>query len=330
MAHARVVVMGASKGGVTALTQIARQLPRDFPVPICVVLHVGAHRSILPKILSDKGSLPAIHPADRQELEGGCIFVAPPDQHMRVEGGVVRLVRGPKEHHTRPAIDPLFRSAALSYGERAIGVVLTGLLNDGTPGMQAIKEHGGVCIVQDPEEAEEPSMPLSVMNHVDVDHRARLDAIPPLLAALVTQTATKAETMSTSDRATHEEQLFLGAGDALAHLRAIGGPSTFVCPDCRGALWQLSGTRPLRFRCHTGHAFTLETLRHAQSMATDEALWGAVRAVQEEKMLLQAQIDACRADGDDAQAARLAAQVRELGARVQSLRQLVKLDATED
>ncbi len=324
MVNARVVVMGASKGGVAALMRIVRDLPPGFSAPICVVLHIGAHRSILPQILSTKGALPAVHPHDGQKLENGRIFVAPPDCHMRLEADVVRLVKGPKEHHTRPAIDPLFRSAAQTYGERAVGVVLTGLLDDGTPGMQAIKQHGGICVVQDPEEAEEPSMPLSVLKHVAVDHRARLDEMPALLATLVTSAPPRNLPMPTSSRTMHEEALFSGTADAIAHLREIGAPSTFACPDCKGTLWQVADTRPPRFRCHTGHAFTLGTLQHAQAEATDGALWNAIRALQEKKLLTQAALEVSRDEGDEVQAAELMARINELEAQARSLQGLTR------
>ncbi|RYG86497.1 MAG: chemotaxis protein CheB [Alphaproteobacteria bacterium] len=165
----RLVVIGASLGGVSALKEICSGLPRDFKAPICVVLHTGDRKSILPDILSAAGPLPAAHAIDGEALRAGRIYIAPPDHHLRAGVDEVRLSRGPKEHHSRPAIDPLFRPAAVACKHRAIGVVLTGMLDDGTPGMGAIKACGGTTIVQDPTEAKAASMPLSVIRHVDVE-----------------------------------------------------------------------------------------------------------------------------------------------------------------
>lgn len=330
MAEKRVVVIGASKGGVHALVQLCRQLPADFGAPICVVLHIGSHRSHLPEILSAAGVLPAMHPQDGQRLEVGRVFVAPPDHHMRIEGEVVRLLRGPKEHHSRPAIDPLFRSAAVSFGAGVIGVVLTGLLDDGTPGMQAIKEVGGTCVIQDPAEAEESSMPLSVATYVQVDHQVGLDAMVPLLVKLIAEQPERHELMFTSNRTHHEEAISLGIGDAVEHLRAIAKPSTFSCPDCNGTLWEVSKTAPARYRCHTGHAFTLESLRSAHSSATDEALWAAIRALQEKRELTLIARDVAAAAGHAERSRHLERRALELDTQANQLRSLVaSVDETD-
>ena len=164
-----LVVIGASAGGVSVLLDLAAALPADFPACVLVALHVGAHRSLLPELMGARGPLRAVHPHDGQALQRGTIFVAPPDHHMLVEDGRIRLNRGPRENHARPAIDPLFRTAALSHGQRVIGVVLSGRLDDGTAGLQAIKRCGGLAVVQDPRDAEYSDMPRRACDHVDVD-----------------------------------------------------------------------------------------------------------------------------------------------------------------
>jgi two-component system, chemotaxis family, protein-glutamate methylesterase/glutaminase len=324
MLNSRLVVVGASLGGVSALRRLCGHLPKDFAAPICIVLHVGAHESILPKLLSSAGALPAVHPSDGQRLEPGRIYVAPPDNHLRVDDGVVRLTRGPKEHHARPAIDPLFRSAARSCGSRTIGVVLTGLLDDGTPGMQAIKEQGGTCVVQDPAEAEAASMPASVLKYVAVDHCVRLDDLAPLLSRLAKEPPQQPARMPSINRTTHEDDVSRGIGNAMEHLRAIGSPSTFSCPDCSGTLWQIAGVTPRRYLCHTGHAFTLESLRSAQSLGTDEALWSAIRALQEKRELVLQALNVAteerRADQEDA----LRDEAASLDISAKSLRRLLE------
>lgn len=187
MTQRDLVVIGASAGGVRALRQLVSGFDAGFPAAICVVLHVGKHESNLPDLLSLAGPLPARHAADGEALQPSSILVAPPDHHLLIEGGHVRLTRGPKEHHTRPAVDPLFRSAALSHGNRAVGVLLTGRLDDGSAGLRAIKECGGIAVVQDPAGAEWPSMPLSAMQAVDVDHCVPLAELPARLRALAGQ-----------------------------------------------------------------------------------------------------------------------------------------------
>jgi two-component system chemotaxis response regulator CheB len=326
-----LVVIGASLGGVTALRRFCMGVSRDFGAPICVVLHVGAHKSILPDILASAGALPAVHASEGQRLEGGRIYVAPPDNHMRVENDIIRVVRGPKEHHSRPAIDPLFRSAARSWGARTIGVVLTGLLDDGTPGMQAIKEYGGTCVVQDPAEAEAPSMPASVLKHVAVDHCVRLEALAPLLSRLVEEPFTQTAVMPPTNRVEHEDDVFQGIGDPIEHLRAVGSPSTFSCPDCHGTLWQVAGVAPQRFLCHTGHAFTLKSLRSVQALETDGALWSAIRALQEKRELALRALDLAVTEGDDLQVGALREQTASLDAHARLLRTLVeKVDQTDE
>ena len=162
-----VIVIGASAGGVKAMLELAPALPRDFPAPILFVHHIGAHRSELYKLLSARGPNPAVNASAGDIPRPGTIYIAPSDQHMLLDGPVIRLSRGPKEHHARPAIDPLFRSAALQYGPRAIGVVLTGMLDDGSAGLRAIKDCGGTAVVQDPADAHAPSMPRSALGPVN-------------------------------------------------------------------------------------------------------------------------------------------------------------------
>lgn len=182
---ARLVVIGASAGGVRALLEIGAALPRFFAAPVCIVQHIGGHASILPELLRHRGPNPALHAQDGQRLAPGTLYLAPPDRHLLVQGEVLRLRHGPKENHARPSIDPLFRSAALSWGPRVIGVVLTGQMDDGTAGLKAIKDCGGIAVVQDPAGAAEPAMPRSALAHVAVDHCVPLAGIAPLLLRLV-------------------------------------------------------------------------------------------------------------------------------------------------
>src|SRR5688572_3763789 len=284
---AKLVVIGTSAGGVDVLRQIVRDLPADFPAPICVVMHIAPESpSILHEILSRAGALPAIHPMDQERLHAGRVYVAPPDRHLVTEPGRIRVTRGPKENRFRPAIDPLFRSAAQVYGPGAIGVILTGNLDDGTAGLWTIKQLGGTAIVQDPAQAEFPSMPDSALRHVAVDHVVRLADIPQLLVSLTEVPTPPADHRVPSQVevevriAKEENALDAGIGD-------IARPSIFACPECHGVLLQLEEGGRLRFRCHTGHAYSAESLRTAIDGAIEESLWNAFRAIEEGMLLMR-------------------------------------------
>jgi len=283
--NSRVIIIGASAGGVGALLRLAPQLSGDLAAPVLVVLHIGSHRSHLPELLSAAGPNEALFARTGTVPRPGRIYVAPPDQHLLLESGVLRLSRGPKEHHARPAIDPTFRSAALDRGPRAVGVVLTGMLDDGSAGLQAIKACGGVAVVQDPGDAAQPSMPRSALAAGPVDHVAKLDAMGNLLNALA-QPAEVVEPVSAPDWLRVEHALSLGK-TTMQELATIGAPSAFTCPDCGGALFERHEGRPVRFICHTGHAFSLRSLAATQEQAADDALWSGLRALQEKEAILR-------------------------------------------
>lgn len=190
MSSPRIIVVGASVGGISALTMLVSGLAPDLNAAVCVVQHIGPHRSTLPELLSATGGMPATHAEDGMPLQAGTIYVAPPDHHLIVWPGRLHLSRGPRENRTRPAIDPLFRSAAASYGPDVIGVVLTGWLDDGVAGLLAIKDRGGIAVVQDPASARAPDMPHNALKHVAVDHCVALTDMAPLLTRLVSEVST--------------------------------------------------------------------------------------------------------------------------------------------
>jgi two-component system, chemotaxis family, protein-glutamate methylesterase/glutaminase len=287
-----IVVVGASAGGVEALITLAKTLPAELPAAVLMVLHVPQTGSMLPTLLSRAGPLPARHPADREPLKAGQIYVAPPDQHMLVHDGCVRLSRGPRENRYRPAVDPLFRSAARWYGSRVIGVILTGSLDDGTAGMLAIKQHGGRTVVQDPEDAMFPSMPKSALASVAIDHVAPLPALGDLLTRLVDHPPAAAARAATSQELpvpdpelqleTEIAESVSARGDAPTY---VGKPSGFACPECHGTLWELNDGELVRFRCRVGHAFAPQSLSVAMSDQIDEALWVVLRSLRESAAL---------------------------------------------
>ena len=299
-----IVVVGASAGGVNALMTLVAGLPANFPWAVLVVLHIGVHRSVLPDLLASRGPLPSSHASNEERILAGRIYVAPPDRHLVVEDGHMQVTKGPKEHFTRPAIDPLFLSAALAYGPRVVGVILTGTMEDGTAGLQAIKECGGMAVVQDPNDAQESEMPRSALKHVAVDHCGPIGGIAGALVGL-TRSQRPTAIAAPPERLVHEHALTLAEGDPLEHLAAIARPSTFVCPDCSGSLWQYKEGSPVRFRCHTGHAYTLKTLQSTLAETVDMALWSAVRALQEQALLLGTIMAMHRDAGNSEEAAAL-------------------------
>lgn len=320
-AQRNVIVIGGSSGAVKPLLEVVAGLPREFPATILVVQHIGAHTSVLPELLNRRGALPAMFPTSGRLLEPGVIYVAPPDHHLLVSDGAVRLSRDAKENFTRPAIDPLFRSAAIAKGPHVIGVLLSGLLDDGVAGLQAIKACGGLAIVQDPADAEPPEMPQNARDYVAFD--ALLPAAD-IAQALIVMAAQRVDAEPSVPAALIEEhRLSIGEADnPIATLDDIGTPSRITCPECSGVLWEIKGAQPPRYRCHTGHAYTIGALDAAQNVRTDQALWAALRALQERERLLrsvaaahrvrEARNDADRADAEADHIAVHAAQLQRL------------------
>jgi len=279
-----VIVLGASAGGVLALSEVIGSLPADLPAAVFAVLHVSPHApSALPRILSRAGALPALHPRNgEEEIRPGQVYLAPPDRHLAIEDGHVKTTREASENGYRPAVDVLFRTAARYYGPRVVGVVLTGNLDDGTAGLAEIKERGGVAVVQDPEEADHPGMPTNAILHVPVDHILPMAAIGALLDRLAR------EPVSQEALAAFEEVYLMSTREAkkedLDGERG-GVPSAFTCPECGGALFEKPGQEPLHFRCRTGHAYSPETLGAKQSDTLENALWAALRSLEEQGAL---------------------------------------------
>lgn len=284
MAKRDIVVVGASAGGVEALKQLVSGLPKDFPAAMLVVLHVSAHGvSYLPQILSRAGALPAVHAQDHQAIQQGHIYIAPPDRHLVVQRGYLALTRGPQENDHRPAVDPLFRTAARVYDSRVIGIVLSGVLDDGTAGMVAVKARGGLAICQHPNDAMYPQMPLSVAENVEVDHIVSVGEMPELLGRLVREEVRENPLTSVSPLMVLETDA--AEGDVDYDTNVLGEPSEYVCPACGGTLWEIHDHELVRFRCRVGHAYSAQTLIAQQDEALDEALWTALRALEENAAL---------------------------------------------
>jgi two-component system chemotaxis response regulator CheB len=279
----RVIVIGASAGGVEALSRVISPLSPNFPAAIFVVLHISpSGPSLLPHILSRAGRIAAVHARDGLEITPGRIYVAPPDHHLLIKPGHMVVAHGPRENNARPAIDPLFRTAARSYGPWVVGVVLSGGLDDGTMGLMDVKRFGGVALVQDPDNAMFPSMPSSAIENVQVDRVLPVDEIGPLLDRLVREPLPADQGALNMARHQADEPDIAEVGnDELKTKNLDGPPSKFTCPECGGALWELQNGKLLRYRCHIGHGYTAESLMAAQGQRLEEALWSALRALEE-------------------------------------------------
>jgi two-component system, chemotaxis family, protein-glutamate methylesterase/glutaminase len=321
MAKFDVVVIGASAGGVGFLQRVVERLPAEFGAAVFVALHLpDGVRSMLPDILERAGRLPVSHAENGARIRRGHIYVAPPGFHLTLEPGRMRVTRGAREHGVRPAIDPLFRSAALVFGPRVIGVVLSGLLDDGTVGLKEIKRAGGVAVVQEPSETPWPSMPESALAHVDVDYTLHAAEIGELLETLAASADASAAEPPMDENLEKEVKLLSMHGDERDH---PGEPSPYSCPDCGGVLWELQDGELLRFRCRVGHAYTSETLTAQQATAVEHALWTALRALEEQAAVRRRIAQRMRRVGHNSSAAKLGERVLELENQAQSVRGLL-------
>jgi two-component system, chemotaxis family, protein-glutamate methylesterase/glutaminase len=318
-----IVVVGASTGGVEALAQLASGLPDDLPAAVFAVLHLPPQApSHLPQILARYGPLPASQPRDGEPIHHGRIYVAPPDFHLMVERGRVRVVRGPRENRHRPAIDPLFRTAALAYGPRVLGVILTGALDDGTAGLYAVKQRGGMAVVQDPHDALIDSMPRNALEYVAVDHCLPLREIPALIARLAREPAPP-ETRAASAAIVIESAIDEAKETVMGNENPVGTLSAFTCPECRGPLWEIRDGELLRFRCRAGHAFSSESMIAGQSEALDEALWAAFNTLNESAILSERLAADARVRGHTYMARRMAERAREQRKRASVVRAVI-------
>jgi two-component system chemotaxis response regulator CheB len=277
---------------------------------------------VLAQILDRSGPLPAVHASNRERIKPGHVYVAPPDLHLLLEPGRIRLSRGPKENRFRPAIDPLFRSAAAVYGPRVAGVILTGGLDDGTSGLWAVKRLGGVAVVQDPEEAYMPSMPLSAINQVEVDHTLPLTEIPPLLARLASTTIAEQGGYEVPEDLHIEVKIAMEDNAREAGVTRLGSPSVFTCPECHGTLLQLKENDRIRYRCHTGHAYSADSLLAELTESVEETMWSAIRTIDESAMLMRHMAEHIR-ESDAATAAHFLEKAREAEHRSSLVRRAV-------
>jgi len=311
-----IIVIGASSGGVEALRKLVASLPEDLPASVLVVLHIPPESgSMLPEILARSGPLPARHPSDGEKPERGTIYIAPPDHHMLLGAGEIRLDRGPRENGHRPAIDPLFRTAAAAYGPRVIGVILSGGGDDGSAGLQVIKDRGGLAVVQEPADAVFAFMPSAAMLAVDVDASAPAAALAPLIVEMVSDPALSVSSVPHAPISKEEGEIGMveqAKKDEAEPKSRTGesGPTIITCPDCGGTLFDVSRKNLLRYRCHVGHVFSVQSLNAGQKTVIEEALWNAVRMFEERVVLSSRLLKDAEARGLEAVATGFREQVR--------------------
>ena len=284
-----IVVIGGSAGALQPLLSLAAGLPENLAATICVAIHIPAgFPSTLPHLLNAASRWPALHPEDHEAVRPGVIYVAPPDRHLLVQKGHVMVSRGPRENRHRPAIDVLFRTAARAYGPRVVGVILSGQLDDGAAGLMAIKMRGGMAIVQDPREAICGEMPSRAIQYAGADYVVKVTEIPELLSKLAgKEMPIPAQTAEVGMATGNNEEASEANLEEIPPKEKRGDPSAFACPECHGVLWELEEGGLLRFRCRVGHAYTADALQLAMSDATEDAIWAAMRALEEKAALLR-------------------------------------------
>jgi two-component system, chemotaxis family, protein-glutamate methylesterase/glutaminase len=283
----RLVVIGTSAGGIEALKKLLAQLPQDFPAPVFIVMHMGADSDgeVFVRVLKASGGLPCQLAQDGQAFKSGHVYLAPPDQHMLIARGKLMLSKGARENRFRPAIDPLFRSAAVTYGNHVIGIILTGYLDDGTSGMLAIKRCGGICVAQDLNDALYPDMPQSVITNVGADYCVPIAQMGALLAELVGKEPPASKKIP--EDLVIEAKIAQRVVSDLPAVEMLGDKTPFTCPDCGGTLWEKAEAGHLKYRCHVGHAFTPRILLAQQTEKIEETLWVALRMFEERQNLLE-------------------------------------------
>ncbi|MCU1307288.1 MAG: chemotaxis protein CheB [Acidobacteriaceae bacterium] len=278
MSKRDIVVIGASAGGVQALMRVVRALPSPFPASVFVVVHTSpTSPGMLDKVLNRVDGQRARYARDGMKIEGNTIYIAPPDQHMLVEDGAIRITSDPKQNRNRPAIDALFRSAASAYGNRVIGVVLTGYLDDGSSGLAMIKKAGGVAIVQDPDDAQVSEMPEQALQRADPDYCLALDEIPGVLERLVSEPSSTPQRGVMENKRKIAQKLSNRAAAPEENKELTG----LTCPDCHGAIWEVREGRLVHFKCRIGHSYSPQSMVDAHSESLERAMWAALKNLEE-------------------------------------------------
>lgn len=289
MEKRNIIVIGASAGGFEALKRLVAGLPPDLNAAVFIVWHMSPDiTGVLPQVLNRQKTIMAAHAIEGEPIVFNRIYVAPPDRHLILENGFVRVTRGPKENRFRPAVDPLFRSAAYIYGSRVIGIVLSGALDDGTAGLWTIKSRGGIAVVQDPADAEVPSMPENALSAVETDYCVPLSEIGPLLVKLTGEPAHELKEPDMEENKKVGLEVQIAAQDRALEqgMLQLGALTPYACPECHGVLSAIRDGDIIRYRCHTGHAYSADSLLTSITENIEDTLWSAIRGVEESIFLL--------------------------------------------
>jgi two-component system chemotaxis response regulator CheB len=281
-----IIVVGTSEGGLETLDELIGQLPTDLTASMFIVQHMAPHNTgeALTRRLSRHKAFDAKVAKEGERFKPGRIYIAPPDSHLLLKTDKVLVRKGARENRSRPGVDPLFRSAAVAHGSRVIGVVLTGLLDDGTAGLIAIKRCGGVTVVQDPKDAAYSGMPQHALDNLDVDFCVPIGEMGQLLATLVSKPHGKTKSVPSDIRT--EGEIAERVLSDIAQVDGLGAQVPYNCPNCGGVLWEMDIPHAKRYRCHTGHSFTVPALLASQSEKIEEMLWISLRMFEERKNLL--------------------------------------------
>lgn len=281
-----IVVMGASAGGIPPIERVLSALPNDFPASVLIAIHTAAEGPrLLSEVISRMSSLPVAYAVDGDSPRKSHVYVAPPDHHLLLERNLIRVTAGPRENRHRPAIDPLFRSAARAYGPRVVAVLFSGLLDDGTAGLKAVARCGGVTLVQDPGEARFASMPRNAVENDSPQYVLRVRELADTLIELVVN-GSRQRTSQDQIRSKLNNEVKIAEIDMSAiEEEKAGAPSAYVCPECNGTLWEVREGELLRFRCRVGHAYGAESLLASKNEELEGALWTALRTLEEKVAL---------------------------------------------
>ena len=286
-----IITIGASAGGFSAVSSLLSTLPADLDAAVFVVIHLSktSNENMVLNLLNKKSVLEVRIPENGASIEKGIVYLAPVNEHMIIEKGIITISGGAKENHWRPAIDVLFRTAAAAYDSCVTGIILTGLLDDGTSGMVAIKAAGGVCIVQEPEEAEFPDMPNNVINNIKVDYRVPLLDIGYILNDIYSRG--DCDPSAIPENIKQESEITIRMASSYEATSKLGKPTVYTCPDCGGVLTEIEEAGMLRYRCFTGHVFTENVLLKEFSEKTEESLWVAIRMMEERRNFMLSMAD---------------------------------------
>ena len=281
-----IITIGASAGGLEAISRLVKTFNPDMDAAIFIVIHLSnySNADVIINMIQKNAALKCMVAADQQEIQNKTIYLAPPDHHIVLEKGAIHITKGAAENHWRPSIDVLFRSAAAAYNACVTGIILTGLLDDGTSGMNAIKRCGGRCIVQDPEEAAFPDMPNSVLRIMDVDFKVSVTEMGYILSDLFSRSVCQEQEVPADVQL--EAKIARRLTSNIDDIAKLGKFTPLTCPDCGGVMVKVESDAQPRYRCYTGHAFTEKFLETEQLKRIEESLWVSIRMMEERKNLM--------------------------------------------